>query len=220
MTVLDIARDIAHDIASLDRRLAERELPPDPAHPSDMSNPEQVIMLIRHAEKPLPAGRAYGISPAGRPDERSLTVDGWQRAGALVELFAPARGLPPAGLRRPNAVYASAARSGRSKRSFETVEPLARQLGVGVIDRYAPGQEAELVRELVNRPGTSLVSWHHKSLSRIVDNLGEITPTPPRHWPRDRYDMVWVFVRDGDGWRFSQVPQLLLPGDQPVPIPA
>jgi len=211
MTVLEIARDIAP---------ADRTLTPDPAHPSEMSHAEQVIMLIRHAEKPLPSGRASGISPAGRPDGRSLTVDGWQRAGALVELFAPARGNPPAGLRRPDAVYASAARNGRSRRSFETVEPLARQLGVGVIDRYAPGEEAKLVGDLVSRPGASLVSWHHKSLTKIIDNLGEIAPTPPRLWPRDRYDMVWVFVRVGDGWRFSQVPQLLLPGDQPVPITA
>ena len=54
----------------------------------------------------------------------------------------------------------------------------------------------------------------------IIDNLGDITPAPPRHWPRDRYDMVWVFVGEGGGWRFAQVPQLLLPGDQPVPIAA
>jgi hypothetical protein len=212
MTVLDIAPP--------DLRAADRALTPAPAHRSEVSNPEQVIMLIRHAEKPLPSGPAYGISPVGRPDKRSLTVDGWQRAGALVELFAPARGLPPAGLRRPDAVYASAARDGRSRRSFETVEPLARQLGVGVIDRYAPGEEAKLVGDLVNRPGATLVSWHHKSLAKIINHLGEITPTPPRLWPRDRYDMVWVFVRVGDGWRFSQVPQLLLPGDQPAPIVA
>jgi phosphohistidine phosphatase SixA len=182
--------------------------------------PEQAIMIIRHAEKPLPSRPGVGISPTGRPDKRSLTVDGWQRAGALVELFAPARGRPPAGLWRPDAVYASAARDGRSRRSIETVEPLARQLGVEIVDRYAPDEERELVAELADRPGVTLVSWHHKSLRRIVDHLGEVTPAPPRHWPRDRYDVVWVFVRAGHGWRFAQVPQLLLPGDQPVPIAA
>jgi broad specificity phosphatase PhoE len=178
-------------------------------------------MIIRHAEKPLPTGPVSGISPSGRRDKRSLTVDGWQRAGALVELFAPMRGLPPAGLWRPDAVYAAAARHGRSRRSIETVEPLARQLGLEVDDRYEPGQEAQLAAELVDRPGVTLVSWHHKSLSKIVDEItAEITPAPPRHWPADRYDMVWVFVRAGDGWRFTQVPQLLLSGDQPVPIAA
>jgi hypothetical protein len=192
------------------------------------SGHQQVLMIIRHAEKPLPAGPGRGISPSGRRDERSLTVDGWQRAGALVELFAPMRGRPPAGLWRPDAVYAAAARHGRSRRSIETVEPLARQLGLEVDDRYEPGQEAQLTAELVDRPGVTLVSWHHKSLSKIVNDLekvtaeisGEITPAPPRHWPADRYDMVWVFVRVGDGWRFAQVPQLLLPGDQPLPIAA
>jgi phosphohistidine phosphatase SixA len=202
------------------RQPAGRPLRPVPARPSGTSAPERVVMLIRHAEKPLPSGPAYGISPVGRPDKRSLTVDGWQRAGALVELFAPARGRPPAGLWRPDAVYASAARNGRSRRSIETVEPLARQLGITVVDRYAPGDEAKLVGELVARPGATLVSWHHKSLNAIIDNLGDITPAPPRHWPRDRYDMVWVFVGEAGGWRFAQVPQLLLPGDQPVPIAA
>jgi hypothetical protein len=208
------------DIAPGPRRPADRVLPPVAAPAVEPSVPEQVIMLIRHAEKPLPSRPARGITPTGRPDDRSLTVDGWLRAGALVELFAPRRGLPPAGLWRPDAVYAAAARNGRSRRSVETVEPLARQLGVQVTDRYAPGEEAQLTAELVGRPGATLVSWHHKSLSRIVENLGEVTPAPPRHWPRERYDLVWVFVRVGDGWRFTQVPQLLLPGDQRILIAA
>ncbi|GAA0896783.1 hypothetical protein [Pseudonocardia zijingensis] len=197
--------------------MADADNPPAPIRP-------QVIMIIRHAEKPLPTGPRAGISPSGRKDKRSLTVDGWQRAGALVELFAPMRGHPPAGLWRPAAVYAAAARHGRSKRSIETVEPLARRLGLEVDHRYEPGQEAELAAELACRAGATLVSWHHKSLSRIVGNLerltGAITPAPPPLWPADRYDMVWVFARAGDGWRFAQVPQLLLPGDRPLPIAA
>ena len=98
--------------------------------------------------------------------------------------------------------------------------PLARQLGVGVVDRYAPGEEARLAAELVDHPGIALVSWHHKSLRKVVAGLGDITPAPPGHWPGDRYDLVWVFVRVGDGWRFAEVPQLLLPGDRPAPVAA
>jgi hypothetical protein len=214
MTVVDIAPSHRHPADGV--RTPVRPQPPEP------SVRRQVLMVIRHAEKPLPTGPRSGISPSGRRDKRSLTVDGWQRAGALVELFAPMRGGPPAGLWRPDAVYAAAARHGRSRRSIETVEPLARQLGVAVDDRYEPGQEAQLAAELADRPGAALVSWHHKSLSKIVHKLeeltGEITPAPPPHWPADRYDMVWVFVRAGDGWCFTQVPQLLLPGDRPVPI--
>jgi hypothetical protein len=97
---------------------------------------------------------------------------------------------------------------------------VARRLGVDVIDRFAPGDEGPLAAELAARPGVSLVSWHHKSLSKIVDALGDVTPTPPPQWPADRYDLVWVLVRDGDRWRFTQVPQLLLPGDQEEPVAA
>ena len=181
---------------------------------------DQFIMIIRHAEKPLPGHAARGITRSGRSDRRSLTVDGWQRAGALTDLLAPARGMPPAGLRRPTAIYASAAEHGRSKRAIETVKPLAERLGLPVVDRYRPGEEAKLVDELVARPGASLASWHHKSISKIVEHLGTVDPLPPAHWPEDRYDMVWTFTRDGDRWRFAQVPQLLLAGDQPEPIAA
>ena len=181
---------------------------------------DQFIMIIRHAEKPRPGRAARGITRSGRPDKRSLTVEGWQRAGALIDLLAPARGLPPAGLRRPVAVYGSAAVHGRSKRAIETVKPLADRLGLQVVDHYAPGDEAKLAEELNSRPGASLVSWHHKSISRIVEHLGAVTPAPPAHWPEDRYDMVWTFTRDGGSWRFAQIPQLLLAGDQPEPIAA
>jgi hypothetical protein len=71
---------------------------------------------------------------------------------------------------------------------------------------------------LAARPGITLVSWHHHSIHKIVQHLGDITPTPPRHWPDDRFDMVWIFTRSGIGWRFEQIPQLLLPGDRAEPI--
>ena len=177
-----------------------------------------VVMLIRHAEKPSHAGGPHGITPDGDTDRHSLTVTGWVRAGALVGLFAPARGEPPAGLQRPNTVYAPAYAQGHSKRSAQTVSPLTARLGLDVVVRYAAGDELHLARELVSRPGATVVCWNHESIHTIAAHLGEVTPAPPRHWPGDRYDVVWTFTRDGDGWRFEQVPQLLLPGDLPYPI--
>src|SRR5262245_60608857 len=171
----------------------------------------RMIMLIRHAEKPLhPSGTPHGVNPDGQHDPHSLTVTGWIRAGALVELFAPSRGDPPVELRRPDTIYASAYAGGHSKRSMQTVGPLASRLGLEVVKRYAAGDEAHLVKEVSSRPGASLIAWHHEALHGIGHHLGEVHPTPPRHWPADRFDVIWTFTLDGHGWRFAQIPQLLL----------
>jgi broad specificity phosphatase PhoE len=182
----------------------------------------RMIMLIRHAEKPLhPTGSPHGINPDGEEDPHSLTVTGWIRAGALVELFAPSRGDPPAQLRRPDTIYASAHAGGHSKRSMQTVSPLAARLGLKVVKRYAAGDEAHLTREVSARPGATLISWHHEALHKIPEHLGDVEPIPPLYWPPDRFDVIWTFTPDGDGlWRFAQMPQLLLPGDLPYPIAA
>jgi hypothetical protein len=188
---------------------------PDAGEPS---RTEHVVMIIRHAEKPGHAGIPRGITPEGNFDRHSLTVNGWIRAGALVGLFAPSRGEPPAGLYRPHTVYGAAYENGHSKRSVQTVTPLAARLGLDVVRRYAAGDEAHLARELTSRPGATVVAWNHENIHRIAAELGEVTPAPPAHWPRDRYDIVWTFTRNGNGWRFAQVPQMLLPGDLPYPI--
>jgi broad specificity phosphatase PhoE len=179
----------------------------------------RMIMLIRHAEKPLhPSGSPHGVNPDGEEDPHSLTVSGWIRAGALVELFAPSRGDPPAELRRPDTIYASAHAGGHSKRSMQTVSPLASRLGLKVVKRYAAGDEGHLVKEVRARPGATLISWHHEALHKIPEHLGEVDPIPPDYWPPDRFDVIWTFTPDGNGWRFSQLLQLLLPGDLPYPI--
>ena len=67
--------------------------------------PEQTILIIRHAEKPEPGGDS-GVDFTGAPDPRSLTVRGWQRAGAWAELFVPALGQKSA-LPTPTTLFAS-----------------------------------------------------------------------------------------------------------------
>ena len=179
----------------------------------------RMIMLIRHAEKPLhPSGSPYGVNPDGQQDPHCLTVTGWIRAGALVELFAPSRGDPPAELRRPDTIYGSAHAGGQSKRSVQTVSPLAARVGLEVIKRYAAGDEVHLAKEISTRPGATLIAWHHEDIQKIGHNLGGVNPTPPGRWPADRFDVIWTFTPDEHGWRFAPIPQLLLPGDLPYPI--
>ena len=184
----------------------------------DEPQSDQVIMIIRHAEKPIHSGGPHGVTPEGEDDKHSLTVTGWIRAGALAGLFSPPCGDAPAGLRRPQSVYGPTLRQGHSKRSVQTVTPLAARLGLDIITRYATGDEARLARELSGRPGATLVAWRHESIHTIAEHLGEVTPAPPAHLPADRYDVVWTFIRNGNGWRFAQIPLMILPGDLPYPI--
>ena len=86
------------------------------------------IMLIRHAEKPPDAPPPHGVSAHGDHDGGSLTVRGWQRAGALVLLFTP--GVAKAlghGLSVPNHLYCISHKH-HSKRTRQTLTPLARKL--------------------------------------------------------------------------------------------
>lgn len=189
-----------------------------------------VLMIIRHAEKPVGSGASYGVTADGVQDPHSLTVRGWTRAGALVGLFDPrdASGDPLAlhvGLSRPTTVVAVEPTTGssKSKRPEQTVAPLAAALGIDLDLTHTLGREAELAGWLTGPDGPSgptLVAWEHQHIPDIVANLGQITPTPPASWPGGRYDIVYVFTRAprGHGWTFTQIPQMLLAGDSSSPI--
>ncbi len=89
------------------------------------------IMLARHAEKPGGAFPGEGLTYEGKPDEKSLVVRGWQRAGAWAALFSQgeARGdYPP-----PNVIYAAKPKpvsedASFSHRPWETAVPVAKRL--------------------------------------------------------------------------------------------
>lgn len=52
--------------------------------------PNTLVMIIRHAEKPVPGGADFGVTEQGEVDPASLTVRGWQRAGGLCSFFSAA----------------------------------------------------------------------------------------------------------------------------------
>jgi len=174
------------------------------------------IMIIRHAEKHQHGSRDRGVTEDGRPAHHELTVRGWQRAGALVHLFAPPGGcrLTPGFTRLarfsrrmlPGTVPAC----GRCTRP-----PAGGCPGHPVNHAYAEEEEAALAAVVVAAPSPTLIVWHHAAIPRLVMEIAGKLPGCPVHWPDDRFDLIWILERNAPraGWSFSQVLQRLLPGD-------
>lgn len=175
------------------------------------------ILVIRHAEKPNSHGIG-GVEANGQPDEKSLTPRGWQRAGALVRLFAPDNARPRAPLERPKHLFAARAKEGaddHSKRPHQTIEPLAEYLNLprGIDDSLRKDEFKKLIQAVTALDDAVLVSWEHKNIppmARLLVPAGDAVP----NWPEERFDMIWVFDRVGKTWHLTQVPQLLLAGDK------
>lgn len=180
------------------------------------------IMLLRHAEKPLDSEWPCGVTEEGERESESLTIRGWQRAGALACLLAPPGGacLDPR-LAEPRFLYASkpTKRNG-SRRSLETITPLAEKLSVRVNDKYTKAEYEEMLEEAMLCHGVVLISWQHDYLPLIANSILGDETTAPQGWPVERYDLIWVFDRDPATGRyaFTQVPQNLLAGDRAIPV--
>lgn len=185
---------------------------PLPAHPEARA---AKIMIIRHAEKPAKEGPPFGVDGDGRPEDDALSPLGWQRAGALTAFFAPSRGpLQDPALAVPRHFFACGEEKGRKRlRQVQTVSLLAEKVGAAVDRTFLKGEEAELADRAVSLEGVVLICWEHKNLHLIANRIMMDNTTVPQAWPEDRFDVVWVFDLTGGSYRFTQLPQLLLPGD-------
>lgn len=176
--------------------------------------PTQTIMLIRHAEKPEEPAPARGVDPLGRRDRNSLSVRGWQRAGALAAWFADKKAMRRAGLAVPATLYACAVGPEHdSKRSEQTIAPLAERLGLQVHTGFSKGDEEALAQALDAGRGPVLICWEHVMIPALAIALAGKRRIPPE-WPDARFDMVWLIERGKGKARFSEVGQGLLSGDR------
>jgi len=176
-----------------------------------------LVMVIRHAEKPDDAHP--GVDAQGNTDDSSLTETGWQRANRLADLFDPASGSPRPGLATPKTIYAAGANDdGEGLRPRQTAMPLATRLGLTLNTCYGAGDEKKLVQQVITQPGPTLISWQHSGIPDIAREFLSVTPKPPSDWPDDRFDIIWTFTKTADGWRFTQIPELVLPADQDTMI--
>ena len=180
------------------------------------------IMVIRHAEKPPGSPPPYGVTSEGEREKESLTVRGWQRAGALAAFFAPTNGsFQDPLLAVPQFLYASkpTKRNG-SRRSIETITPLAEKLAIRINSNYSKLEAEEMLEEAFLCDGVVLICWQHEYIPKFAIHILGSETTAPQDWPEDRFDLVWVFDRDSSSARynFKQVPQRLLMGDWATPI--
>jgi hypothetical protein len=197
------------------------------------------IMIIRHAEKPgIYSDKQViydGIGEVGNADKESLVTLGWERAGGVAALFSTtANGeVDNALLQQPTVIYASDPIESKepSQRPFQTISALASKLNVQPNITVKGEDFAAMVTDVLTKNKTTdvvLICWQHQDILKkdtaadsIVDEIVHQTKSalknlPAKPWPGDRYDMVLVFdeVENGKYTRFSQVPQLLLAGDQ------
>jgi hypothetical protein len=176
------------------------------------------IMLIRHSERPSADKTFRGVNLAGRKDKETLTVRGWQRAGALARYFAPRDGhFTDKALARPAVLFAcKAGPRAPSLRPQHTLLPLSELLTNAELNcDFYEGEEEALARKVLAGPGPALIAWKHLTMHVIANLILGDTSTAPQYWPFERYDLVWVFDRAGGAYKFTQVPQLLLAGDRP-----
>jgi hypothetical protein len=183
------------------------------------------ILLLRHAEKPDSSKSRFGFAEQGQEDTKSLSIRGWQRAGALAVLLAPYP-LLSSRLPVPERIYASAFRKGggHSRRPEQTVQPLAQKLGCQVDLTWALHQEEAFGAALAASVGTAAVCWQHQGLAKLARAILAPQPLPmlPADWtwPDNCYDVIWSLRRDGpnEAWLFSQYCQSLLSGDLDRPF--
>ncbi|MFN0219617.1 MAG: histidine phosphatase family protein [Hyphomicrobium sp.] len=132
------------------------------------------ILLMRHAEK------------TGDVEDIHLSDSGRQRAQRLATYI-------PETFGAPDFIFA-AARSRRSIRSIETMQPLAAALGkevrFDIEDRDFPDLVEALKTNPAYRGALVVVCWHHGKLPEIAAELGARAGEYPREWPDGTFDLI------------------------------
>ena len=181
------------------------------------------VMIVRHAEKPPKSGPPpQGVDLQGAPSGDELIPRGWQRAGALVTLFAPCGGSDPRQpIERPSAIFAAGtSASSLSLRPQSTVGPtaLASRPPISVQVLSAPGEEAAAAGAIRGSGcEVCLVCWEHKHIKDLVREVtGGAIQSP--HWDGTRFDVTLVLTLEAGRWTLQEAPQLLLAGDLAAPV--
>ena len=165
--------------------------------------PAQII-LIRHAEKPL-----------GEKSE-DLSEKGFQRAQALIKILEVHPELARNG--NPDFLFAAKYVAGdSSRRSIQTLEPMAQQLNLQINTGFSKDDFETLAREILLNPiynqKSILIAWTHSYIPKLAMALGS---APQKKWDSEVFDRIWWIQFDPHGRASSvDLAQKLLPGDSP-----
>jgi len=130
------------------------------------------IYLIRHGEKP--------------PSGNTLSDKGVERSQALRQVFGPGS---PYNIGHIMAEHPK--HSGSDQRPFDTVTPLAADLGLKIDISCKRDDTSGVADAAKNYSGTGdiLICWEHHHLYDIATALG--VPDAPQY-PDDRFDIIWT----------------------------
>lgn len=185
------------------------------------------LIVIRHAERPDNPSLGPGVTAQGQTDPLSLTVRGWERAGALAMLFdSDCRN---ADFPRPDVVFAANPHAPQtvdnlvSKRPHQTIMPLCQKLGTTPIIDYGLGDEVALLNAARQKSGVVLICWEHfriiAGLLPAFEKIQRFTGFPTK-WDDARYDVALRFDRPRHNapWSYRQIFPNLLAGDTNAPL--
>jgi hypothetical protein len=163
-----------------------------------------VILIIRHAEKPV---SGIGLSAAGQA-----------RGKAYVNYFKNFTNTVDGQPLKFSHVFA-AADSKASHRPRLTIEPTSRALGLAVDSRFKDKDFQGLANEIRSRPHGQaiLIAWHHGEIPALVRALGADPETviPKAKWPEDVFGWVIELRYDADGRlvEATRINERLMPDD-------
>ena len=140
------------------------------------------ILLMRHAEK------------SADPLDPDLSRAGAKRAQRLASYIADTFG-------RPDFLFATK-RSKHSNRPYETLKPLAKEIGRSIDNGFADQDYGALAHKLFSKgrfeDRTTLICWHHGNIPPLCHALEATHGTYPDPWPSLVFNLILQFdFKDG-----------------------
>ncbi|KAJ5198597.1 uncharacterized protein N7498_007714 [Penicillium cinerascens] len=133
---------------------------------------DPIVYLIRHGEKPASGN--------------GLNAQGLERAQCLRNVFGASSSY------NIGHIMAEKPKSdGKRQRPYDTVEPLAKDLGL-TVDTSCGRDHSGCVKDVVDGytgSGNILICWEHHALTDIVKKLGDDNAP---EYPDDSFNIIWT----------------------------